>query len=165
MTSPTRRWYSRRWWRREQTLVFIVADKAGASQAVHDGHFYVHEDDIEIVFLVQLGAVFLVAPVYAVFEPFQRFLTVTCYADVPAELLQLLPKHLLVDEVVFYDEYVESDRLHGFFACHGTTRDGASLHGSRVDLVGGWVGEARAYEEGECGALLFLGVDSDGASL
>jgi len=150
MTSPTRRWYPRRWWRRKKTLVFVVADKSGASQAIHDRHFYVHEDDIEVVFLLRFGTVFLVAPVYAVFEPFQRFLAVACYADVPTELLQLLPKHFLVYEIVFYDKYIESDRLHGFFACHGTTRDRPGLHSSAGDLVGWWVCEACADEEGKC---------------
>jgi hypothetical protein len=49
--------------RREEALVFVIADEAGAGKTIHDGHFNVHENDVEFVFVFSVRAVFLVSPI------------------------------------------------------------------------------------------------------
>lgn len=65
-----------------------LAQAACGLEAVHEGHFAIHENDIEFFF--------------SVFDDVQRFLAAAGQSGIYAHLLQEAVYHQLIDGVVFH---------------------------------------------------------------
>lgn len=103
------------------------ADPTCTGQAIHDGHFQIHEDDAQFDTVV-----FVASPEGGFLETFEAFAPVVSDVHDAAEIAKLFLQNALIDEVVFYNQDSESVARDGFW---NSGDSGKSFGGWREDVL------------------------------